>query len=164
MHRLILTVVALVAYVAAFAQTESPQQGDAAEPRPNIVEHITATGGNVIVQPSSLADLLIFDTKPEEKEKTRVAGIGYRVQVFSDNNARTAKNEARSKSRMVAARFPQYHTYVGYTTPYWRLRVGDFKNKADAAAAAEELKRAFPQFRTEIHVVQDRINPNAAKQ
>lgn len=83
---------------------------------------------------------------------------GYRVQVFSDNNVRTAKSEARTKSRNISARFPQYKTYVMYTSPYWRLKVGDFRNKQEADDAAEELRRAFPAYSKEIRVVRDRIN------
>jgi len=64
------------------------------------------------------------------------------VQVFSDNNVRTAKAEAASKQRVISARFPQYQTYVRYTSPYWRLKVGDFRTQQEANAAAEELRKA----------------------
>lgn len=128
--------------------------------RQSIVDHIMADSVNVIVQPQGLAERLIFDDTPVEKNENRglKGNIGYRVQLFSDNNSRTAKNEARAKERRVVARFPQYRSYVMFKAPYWRLRVGDFRTQQEANAAADEIKRAFPSYSKEIRVVQDRIN------
>lgn len=130
------------------------------KPQPSIVDHITADSVNVIIQPEQLATRLLYDDTPVDKNENRgVRGnIGYRVQLFSDNNSRTAKNEARAKERRVMARFPQYRSYVMFKAPYWRLRVGDFKTQQEANAVAEEIKRAFPSYSKEIRVVQDRIN------
>lgn len=83
---------------------------------------------------------------------------GYRVQIYSDNNARTAKNEARAKERAILGAYPELSTYVIYDSPYWRLRVGDCRSKADAEELAAELKKAFPAYKAEITVVRDRIN------
>lgn len=129
-------------------------------PQPSIVDQITADSVNVIIQPEQLATRLLYDDTPVDKNENRgVRGnIGYRVQLFSDNNSRTAKNEARAKERRVMARFPQYRSYVMFKAPYWRLRVGDFKTQQEANAVAEEIKRAFPSYSKEIRVVQDRIN------
>lgn len=87
-----------------------------------------------------------------------VKTAGYRVQVFSDNNARTAKSEARSKAQNISARLPQYRTYVVYQSPYWRLKVGDFTTLSEAENAAEEIKKLFPSYAREVRVVKDRIN------
>lgn len=128
--------------------------------RQTIVGHITADGVNEIVQPQGLAERLLFDDTPVEKNDNRVlkGNVGYRVQLFSDNNSRTAKNEARAKERRVIARFPQYRSYVMFKAPYWRLRVGDFRTHQEANAAADEIRKAFPSYSKEIRVVQDRIN------
>lgn len=82
--------------------------------------------------------------------------------MFSDNNTRTAKTEANSKQRIISSRFPQYQTYVMYTSPYWRLKVGDFRTQQEATAAADELRKAFPAYSKEIRVVRDRVNISAA--
>lgn len=132
-----------------------------------IVDHITSGNSNVINQPDKLLKRLMpvegaVEEEPKEKEEVArpVNGrmAGYRVQVFSDNNSRTAKNEARSKQRVISSRFPKYQTYVMYTSPYWRLKVGDFKTQQEANAAAEELRKAFPSYSKEIRVVRDRVN------
>lgn len=131
-----------------------------------IVDHITEGTTNTVTQPGALLKRLckIVDNT-EEEDRTEepskpVAGrlAGYRVHVFSDNNVRTAKAEAASKQRVISARFPQYQTYVRYTSPYWRLKVGDFRTQQEANAAAEELRKAFPAYSKEIRVVRDRIS------
>lgn len=89
-------------------------------------------------------------------EQTRVAG--YRVQVFSDNNQRTAKGEARSKELQLRGAFPELGTYVVYNSPFWRLKVGDFRTQHEAEAIADEIKSRFPSFAREVRVVRDRVN------
>ncbi len=119
------------------------------------------------------------ETKPEHKEPERKeterketehkeveatprrqqphAVQGYRVQVFSDNNARTAKSNAQAMQKKVAGRFPQYRSSIRYTAPYWRVRVGDFKTAAEANSAAAAIRRAFPGQGSEIRVVRERV-------
>ncbi len=132
---------------------------------PTIVDHITTGNENTINQPESLTRRLypvfeIEETELKEKIQRPINGrmAGFRVQVFSDNNARTAQNEARSKQRTISARFPQFQTYVMYTSPYWRLKVGDFRTQQEANNAADELRKAFPAYSKEIRVVRDRVN------
>ena len=105
------------------------------------------------------------DENGEEQEteegKARTKGgktVGYRVQVFADNNVRSAKTEARQRERAVGQAFPAYSTYVSYASPYWRLRVGDFRSQYDAEKAAAEIRRAFPRYSREVRVVRDRVN------
>lgn len=157
LHRLLSLLLTVVICLSAFADTDSI----------TIVNHITDGNDNKINQPDKLLERLVkVDAVDEEDDEQKeelnkpVNGrmAGYRVQVFSDNNARTAKNEARSKQRMIATRFPRYQTYVMYTSPYWRLKVGDFKSQQDAQKAADEIGKAFPAFRKEIRVVRDRIS------
>lgn len=142
----------------------------------NIVGHITADGVNTVTQPSALTKLLkrssassatqfqaADESAEPDKPAAEVAGsksrvAGYRVQVFSDNNSSTAKNEARAKARNISERFPEWRTYVIYNSPYWRLKVGDFRTQREADDAAEDIKKAFPSYGKEVRVVRDRIN------
>lgn len=163
MTRLTSLTAALAVCVGAFAQNATDK---------DIVSSITADGVNTIVQPEALARLLMRVDSPasaaeeDAAEETAPAAAvarektaGYRVQVFSDNRP-AAKGEARAKSRNIASRFPNMRTYVKYTSPYWRLRVGDFRTRREAEEAAEALRQAFPSYSKEIRVVQDRISVN----
>lgn len=137
----------------------------------SIIDHIMAGRVNSVTQSNSITQLLkpaqqqpdeadIDESETEDRQTpaSTLKAIGYRVQVFSDNNPRTAKNEARRKQRSIAERFPHYRTYVTYTSPYWRLKVGDFRSQSEAQAAANELRQEFPAYSKEIRVVRDRVN------
>lgn len=141
-----------------------------ADETPTIVEHINQGTAISIEMPDALKlRLQPVETPAEEEVQEQPVAPrpqygrmpGYRVQVFSDNNPHTAKAEAGSKKRLIDSKFPQYQTYVNYTSPYWRLRVGDFRTQQEANAAAEELRRAFPAYSKEIRVVRDRVNISA---
>lgn len=81
---------------------------------------------------------------------------GYRVQAFSGNSS-TAKSEAQSREAKVRLFFPGYGTYLVYNAPYWRLRVGDFRTRAEAEEFAAAMKKAFPAFKREVTIVRDRV-------
>lgn len=141
----------------------------------DIVENLNRPGSTVTVeQPQALAERLRLtesstedetvdeETSEEEKEvpvmRSKGKIVGYRVQVYADNNQRVAKGEARQRERAIGRRFPSMMTYVAYASPYWRLRVGDFRTQAEAEKAASDIRRAFPGYAREVRVVRDRIN------
>ncbi len=109
------------------------------------------------------ADFETDDAVDEEEQARAVRTksgktVGYRVQIYADNNVRSAKAEARQRERALGQAFPAYDTYVTYASPYWRLRVGDFRSQYDAEKAAAEIRKAFPRYAREVRVVRDRIN------
>lgn len=147
-NRLISSAIIIVPLLALAAEPKS-------DDNPSILADIAADSNIVFFQSDDVAALLDF--APIKKQDKRNANIGYRVQVFSDNNVRTARNEARLKQRNIKARFPQYESYVTYNSPYWRLRVGDFKTQEEAQAALNAIRRALPAYARELRVVRDRI-------
>lgn len=149
--------------LVALAQTPQVTSADAT----SITTAINSSGVITVTHPAQLeqrlikvsevSDSVVANPIDAKAGKVRKMG-GYRVQIYSDNNARTAKNEARSKERAVASQFPDLATYVVYDSPYWRLRVGDCKSRAEADELAAQLRKAFPAYGSEITVVRDRIN------
>lgn len=138
-----------------------------AYPDSTITQSINKAGTITVTHPAALEARLRKITAEEdsvttaepEKKAGRVRKMGgYRVQIYSDNNAHTAKNAARAKERAILGVYPDLATYVMYDSPYWRLRVGDCRTRAEADELASELKKAFPAYRAEITVVRDRIN------
>ena len=85
-------------------------------------------------------------------------GVGFRIQAFTDNNPRTAKTDAQKRARDIAMKFPQYRSYITYKAPAWRLRIGDFKTRAEAQAALARIKKIYPNYAREMVIVRDRIN------
>ena len=129
----------------------------------NIVDWLNCDSvGNVSV---FVPQLLLERLRPENgnqlngvPQKRTSSSVGYRIQVFSDNNPKTAKRDAQVKERNIKTRFPQLGTYVSYKAPSWKLRVGDFKTKDEAQEMLAELKKALPSYAQEMMIVVDRIN------
>lgn len=88
---------------------------------------------------------------------------GFRVQVFSSNVQRTAKTEAFRIERQIREVFADQAIYVNYFSPFWKVRVGDFKTQAQAQAFRSELINAFPQMRSETYIVREQISLSAPK-
>ena len=119
------------------------------------------TGGKVkVVQPAQLAKRV---SRAEgvikyDGNKGYAQSSGFRIQVFSDNDYRTAKNNALYKEGLIQQAFPELETYVTFTSPFWRLRVGDFRSYEEAGNALIQLKKEFPQMAREMRVVRDKIH------
>lgn len=153
----------MMTFAAASAQSPAP----AASSDTTITDIINRSGVISVTHPEALelrlrkmavdSDSVVSENSGHRTGRVKKMG-GYRVQIYSDNNARTAKNEARAKERAIAGAFPDVATYVIYDSPYWRLRVGDCRSRAEAEELAAEIKKAFPAYRAEITVVRDRIN------
>lgn len=122
-----------------------------------------------INQPEGLNERLLPPTSETNSgdEETKSASshtqhivkmVGYRIQVYADNNARTAKNAAIAKERAILARFPRIGTYISYKAPVWRLRVGNFRTHAEAQEMLNEIRRALPAYARECIIVRDRVN------
>ena len=150
--------------VIACAWTASAQALEVADSTsadsPTIADLMVERHANVsITQPEELNARLVRSSSSGNNGEV-TSGAGYRLQVYSNNNARTAKSEAAARASQISERFPQWSTYVSWDAPYWRLRVGDFVTYQEATAAMSEMKQAFPAFRREIRVVRDRVKAN----
>lgn len=82
---------------------------------------------------------------------------GYKVQAFSGNNQRTSRDEAYRKQSLINNQFPDLETVVLFESPFWRLRVGNYKSRGEAEEAMRDLKNSFPSFGKEMYVVVDEV-------
>ena len=99
--------------------------------------------------------------EPTETTQTTIANtthVGYRVLVFDDNNVNTAQHNAQACSQKIHNKFPEWRCYVQFNSPYWRVKVGDFKTRSAAEAAMAAIRAAFPGLSSGLRVVRDRIN------
>ena len=152
----------LLSLVAAFCLPCALCAGE-----PTIADHINSAGSVTVILPDALNARLqktvTADTdsgeSDEEQGLTSVPKIkvGYRVQVFDDNNVRTAKREAQERKEMIESRFPFLTAYVSFNSPYWRVKVGDFSTRGEAEATMAEIRQAFPTFAKSLRIVRDRI-------
>lgn len=136
----------------------------------SVSERLRNSGNITLVQPAALDSLLVKQNVAGENittgdysrpaSHTNVARSGYRVQVFDDNNPRTARRQAENMHSRIESSFPQWRSYVAFNSPYWQLKVGDFRSRAEAEAAMAELRHAFPSLAAYMRIVREKINSN----
>lgn len=118
----------------------------------------------MVNQPQKLARRILPVRRPSDvdSDMPSVRTGGYRVQVFSGNNPRTARAEAHARAAAIGEEFPEWNTYVSFESPYWRLKVGDFRSYEDGNSALSLLKKQFPAYAKEMRLVRDRIKTSAS--
>lgn len=133
----------------------------------SIVKEIEASGNVSVNQPEALTRLLVFTPSANHGEHSEDSSTrhtqsevrtGYRVQVFDDNNPRSARANAESAERRIRAEFPHLRSYLSFNSPYWRVKVGDFRTRAEAEAAMAEIRQALPSLAPYLRVMRDKIN------
>lgn len=82
---------------------------------------------------------------------------GYRVQVFSSNAPKTAKAEAFKIEKEMQALFPDIPTYVLYNPPFWKVRLGNFRNQEESNLLRQEIINKFPTIQGDVYIVRDLI-------
>lgn len=136
---------------------QSMAQATSAEPKRNAFEIISArdtlSGGRVIIHQDKRIDKIVADNTAGSGTITH----GYRVQVFSSNMQRTAKDEAFATERRLREAFPDLGIYVSYSSPFWKVRVGNFQTSQEARAFSEEIIALFPRLKSTTYTVRDRI-------
>lgn len=131
-----------------------------------IVSKIQASGNVVVIQPDALNRLLMpvvteasgSVSDAETRQQSAASRTGFRIQVFDDNNPRTAAAQAKQREQQVRTAFPHLRAYVSFNSPYWRVKVGDFRTRGEAEAAMEEIREVFPQYGAYLRIVPDKIN------
>lgn len=79
---------------------------------------------------------------------------GYRIQIYF-NSTRNAREESNKVRAEFISRFPDIASYKKYSEPgYFKVRVGDFRTKAEATKVFLEVSRVFPN----AYIVRDVIN------
>ncbi len=119
-----------------------------------LLEKDSLTGSFVVIHQDSLLNILI-NTPRTNKGNTQK---GYRVQLYSSNTAKKAKERAFSIEKRVLQKYPDLAIYVSYNAPYWKVRVGDCITYASATKLRQYLIKEFPDLQTEIYIVPDQIN------
>lgn len=135
-------------------------------PNPNIVEKIMQDSeGNITIDiPSQILSTILQANTGRKSGADLKSGInkvaGYRIQVFSDGrNQSTLESRAKARGSMILSKFPKYkgQIYTFSSSPNWYTRVGNFRTSAEANSALTELKKAFPNFSSEMRVVKSQI-------
>ncbi len=109
----------------------------------------TQQGYLVLLQDSRLDSLLWLQEQLFEEQQYIE---GFRIQIFmeSGNDAVIHAQELMDK---LAEDFPQWKSYLSYGQPYYRVHIGDFRDRLEAEAALQKLNRNYKQ----AFITRDRI-------
>jgi hypothetical protein len=103
---------------------------------------VDTVGSNVYVMKDSRLDILV-KKKAEINKKAADAkkpNKGYRIQVLNT----TDRNQALATKSKLLTLYPEQKTYLMYQAPYFKIRIGNFVEKAEADDLKKELARMFP--------------------
>lgn len=147
MKKIVLMIVALGCATAVATATEPTLFEALAAPD-------SATQANVVVHQDSIMRAALEAQQVRGNETTM---RGFRVQLFSSNNARTAREAAFKVEKTIREKLPHMAVYVTYTSPFWRVRVGNCPTHEDAQRLRQYLIEQLPQLSTETYIVPDQI-------
>ena len=103
------------------------------------------------------------DSLIEALLKEKVYGIsemiemdGFRVQIFSSNRQQTAKEEALTLEKKMTDALSTA-VYVTYISPFWKVRLGNFRTYEEANAFKVQLITQFPELQGDTYIVRDKV-------
>ena len=104
------------------------------------------TGGAFAQQPGKVEvikdpqiDSLIARRASLIKSGRKAPGSGFRVQIFSS----TDRKSVYSEQRKFKALYPTIRSYISYSEPYYKLRVGDFRTRLEAEKLINKLRPGY---------------------
>ncbi|MCG9880345.1 MAG: SPOR domain-containing protein [Bacteroidia bacterium] len=103
---------------------------------------------NVFVKADPKLDSLV--NKNLEINKGNQTLDGYRIQIFAGSD----RNNAQAMRSKFITEFPDEQVYLIYQQPYFKLRVGDYRNLIEAQGMYKKLQKQFEQ----LLIVPDKIN------
>lgn len=109
--------------------------------------------GSITVNKDPRLDLLIskqIEINEVTTRDSRRNGPGFRILVISSNN-RNKVTEAKTK---MYRKFPELKAYMMYQAPFFRLKVGNFKERIEAEEYLTEIQRLFD---SSVYIVPDNI-------
>ena len=98
---------------------------------------------SVIVHKDPRVDILVKKQAQINEETTkegRRTAKGYRLLVINTNK----RDEAIAAKTKVYTYFPDLKAYLIYQSPYFKVKVGNFKDRKDADDFRKELSTLFP--------------------
>jgi hypothetical protein len=122
-----------------------------------------ATDSVVVVYKDARIDALNKRQKAVNKTVATIAYTvngqmkGWRIQVLNTNNRELA-NKTKADLLM---RFPMHKSYLMYQTPFFKVRIGNFKDRGSAEDLKKQLRAMFP---TGVYIIPDIIEYKITKE
>jgi len=118
-----------------------------------------ADSSSVIIHKDPRIDLLIrkqSEVNDVASRDERKIGKGFRLLVINTNK----RDEAIAAKTKVYTYFPELKAYLIYQSPFFKLKVGNFKERSDAEDYQKKLDHYFPKG---VFIMSDMIELNLEK-
>ncbi len=133
MMKNLIVLVLLLCPVILNAQTNNTLAG-------SLQEHVAGEGMITIHDEDGVEELVNIQVEVNK----RMNGVdGYRIQLFSGSGPAGKKNALQVKSKFLN-KFPDQDVDLSFTSPFWRVRVGNYRHKHEALPLLTELRDLFP--------------------
>ena len=102
----------------------------------------------------------LFFAAIEKKVSTEAQELkGFRVQIFSSNRGTSARERAFEIKDILVTKHPKLadEIYITYTSPFWKVRIGNCETNAKAQELRQWIIAEFPEFTTETYIVPSMI-------
>lgn len=109
--------------------------------------------GSVVVHKDPRLDMLVnkqIEINEITTRQSRRSAPGFRILVISSNNRNTVI-DAKTK---IYRQFPELKAYMMYQAPFFRLKVGNFRDREEAETYAGDIQ---PLFDGKVYVVPDTV-------
>jgi hypothetical protein len=108
----------------------------------------------IAVHKDPRVDLLIKKQMQINEETTRDSRRnipGFRIQVINSSD----RNQVFAVKTKIYQLYPDLKSYLIYQSPYYKLKVGNFKTEEEAAPYLEQISKLFPSG---VYTVRDIID------
>jgi len=111
-----------------------------AQENPTPVTETWQTGGITVIQDARLGEVL---ERLIQRNKRKNGMDGYRIQLLFNSGPAAREEAVRTKAAFLSV-FPDYPVYVLYQSPFYKVRIGDFRTKREALRVYHEILRKYP--------------------
>lgn len=111
------------------------------------------SSASVVVNKDPRIDMLVnkqIEINEATTRNSRRAAPGFRILVISSND----RNKVIQAKTTMYREFPELKAYMMYQSPFFRLKVGNFRERTDAEEYLARIQRFYP---TGVYVVTDTI-------
>jgi len=100
----------------------------------------TDTGSVVIIQDATIRQAIKDYIKAKAEEKGMQ---GYRIQIYF-GTGHSARKKATNIRNKCITQFENQKPHLIYQTPYFKVRIGDFRTKSEALKIMNDIKTIYP--------------------
>lgn len=112
-----------------------------------------AQTGSVVVNKDPRVDILVnkqIEINEVTTRNSRRTAPGYRIMVVSSNN----RNDVTEAKTRMYREFPELKAYMMYQAPFFRLKVGNFRDRENAEDYLPRIKKVL---KGNVYIVTDTI-------